>query len=214
MKPCLAALFFSIITWASHAPACSLNLGGAERARTQSDAQAHKDGTTDNIFALGGTFKETELARAGMSDFKNDNGPPDDIQLNENAQLTVFYAAPDAEEPDFSLRNTLVLKDLSTLTRFNEYLDPPTQGSTGEALRMTTLRDALLLNGDRSNLTRWLALYSCHPHPTSNWLQISGQAVSPASDLELGAEAKPAQFLSPLRQQRLDSARSGAKSAE
>lgn len=224
MKTCLAALFISLITWANNTPAYNfqdkesvptplLKFAATEKMLPKDEAKAHQriiddcleSTATDNFFDLGGTLKKTELATISV--------PPDDIPPIGNEYLSAFYTATDAEEPDFSLRNLLVLQELATLARLNEYLDPPLPDSSGEGLRMPTLRDALIFDADRNRLASWQAFYRCHARPTSNRLQINDQVVSPASDLEPGTEAKPAQFLSPLRQQPLDSARSSAKSA-
>lgn len=113
-----------------------------------------KVSATHSIFAAGGILSETDFTSTQMAGLATGGVRPGEVQLDPNARpnahLSQFYTAPDAEKPDFSLRNTLTLNGLSTLATFNTYVDPLLLDLTGEGVRMTDLRDAVLFDTDHS----------------------------------------------------------------
>ncbi|UFH49387.1 hypothetical protein [Pseudomonas sp. KNUC1026] len=113
-----------------------------------------KNTATDNVFASGNLLSDSDFASTQMAGMASGGVRPGEVQTDPNprpnAHLSSFYAAPDAESPDFSLRNATTLNGLSTQASFNTYVDPLLLDLTGEGVRMTDLSDAVLFDTDHS----------------------------------------------------------------
>lgn len=113
-----------------------------------------KNSATDSIFALGGILSKTDFTSAQMAGLSTGGVRPGELQIDPNARpnsyLSSFYTAPDAKKPDFSLNNVLTVNNLSSIAKFNTYVDPLLLDLTGKGVRMTDLRDAVLFDTDNS----------------------------------------------------------------
>lgn len=130
--------------------------------KIQGESQAQQDvsngyikrSPTDTVYALGGILNETDFTSSQMAGLATGGVRPGEVQIDPNARpnsyLSSFYAAPEAQKPDFSLNNVMTVNNLTTKAKINTYVDPLLLDLTGNGVRMTDLRDAVLFDTDHS----------------------------------------------------------------
>ncbi|WP_296267180.1 S8 family serine peptidase [Pseudomonas sp. UBA6562] len=130
--------------------------------RIENETQAQDDvasghvsrSSTHRISAPGGLLNATDFASTQMAGLATGGVRPGEVQLDENvrpnAHLSSFYTTPEAQQPNFGLRNAMVLNGLSSMAAFNTYVDPLLLDLTGGGVHMTDLTDAVLFDTDHS----------------------------------------------------------------
>ncbi|MFS0825094.1 hypothetical protein [Pseudomonas phoenicis] len=100
---------------------------------------------THRISAPGGLLNATDFASTQMAGLATGGVRPGEVQLDENvrpnAHLSSFYTTPEAQQPNFGLRNAMVLNGLSSMAAFNTYVDPLLLDLTGSGVHMIDLTD-------------------------------------------------------------------------
>lgn len=136
------------------APAPQQKIQGESQAQLDVSNGYIKRSPTDTVYALGGILNETDFTSSQMAGLATGGVRPGEVQIDPNARpnsyLSSFYAAPEAQKPDFSLNNVMTVNNLTTKAKINTYVDPLLLDLTGNGVRMTDLRDAVLFDTDHS----------------------------------------------------------------
>lgn len=112
---------------------------------------------THSIAFTDNTLDNTDFTSAQMGSLATGGIRPGEIQLDPNVRpnqhLAQFYREG-GEQPDFSLRNAVVLNGLAAMTTVNTFVDPLLLDLSGQGAGLTGIEDGVLFDIDNSGSLR------------------------------------------------------------
>ncbi|HDS1736226.1 S8 family serine peptidase [Pseudomonas sp. BP8] len=112
---------------------------------------------THSIAFTDKTLDNTDFTSAQIGSLTTGGIRPGELQLDPNVRpnqhLAQFYR-DGSEEPDFSLRNAVVLNGLAAMTTVNTFVDPLLLDLSGEGVGLTGIEEGVLFDVDNSGSLR------------------------------------------------------------
>jgi len=112
---------------------------------------------THSIAFTDKTLDNTDFTSAQLGSLATGGIRPGELQLDPNVRpnqhLAQFYR-DGSEQPDFSLRNAVVLNGLAAMTTVNTFVDPLLLDLSGQGVGMTGIEDGVLFDIDNSGALR------------------------------------------------------------
>lgn len=112
---------------------------------------------THSIAFTDNTLDNTDFTSAQMGSLATGGIRPGEIQLDPNVRpnqhLAQFYREG-GEQPDFNLRNAVVLNGLAAMTTVNTFVDPLLLDLSGQGAGLTGIEDGVLFDIDNSGSLR------------------------------------------------------------
>ncbi len=112
---------------------------------------------THSIAFTDKTLENTDFTSAQMGSLATGGIRPGELQRDPNVRpnqhLSQFYR-DDSEQPDFSLRNAVVLNGLAAMTTVNTFVDPLLLDLSGKGVGLTGIEDGVLFDVDHSGSLR------------------------------------------------------------
>lgn len=131
------------------------NIQGENQARQDVTNGFVTNSATHSISFNDDSLNKTDFTSVQMAGLTTGGIRPGEIQLDPNARpndyLSQFYLDRTTDsEPDFGLKNAVILNGLSAMTTFNTYVDPLLLDLDGNGVGMTDIRDGVLFDIDHS----------------------------------------------------------------
>lgn len=131
------------------------NIQGENQARQDVSNGFVTNSATHTISFNDDSLNKTDFTSTQMAGLATGGIRPGEIQLDPNARpndyLSQFYLDRTTDsEPDFGLKNAVILNGLSAMTTFNTYVDPLLLDLDGNGVGMTDIRDGVLFDIDHS----------------------------------------------------------------
>ncbi len=112
---------------------------------------------THSIAFTDKTLDNTDFTSAQLGSLATGGIRPGEIQLDPNVRpnqhLAQFYREG-SEQPDFSLRNAVVLNGLAAMTTVNTFVDPLLLDLSGQGVGLAGIEDGVLFDVDNSGTLR------------------------------------------------------------
>lgn len=112
---------------------------------------------THSIAFTDRTLDNTDFTSAQLGSLATGGVRPGELQLDLNVRpnqhLAQFYR-DESEQPDFSLRNAVVLNGLAAMTTVNTFVDPLLLDLSGQGAGLTGIEDGVLFDIDNSGSLR------------------------------------------------------------
>lgn len=112
---------------------------------------------THSIAFTDSTLDNTDFTSAQLGSLATGGIRPGEIQLDPNVRpnqhLAQFYREG-SEQPDFSLRNAVVLNGLAAMTTVNTFVDPLLLDLSGQGVGLAGIEDGVLFDVDNSGTLR------------------------------------------------------------
>jgi len=112
---------------------------------------------THSIAFTDKTLENTDFTSAQLGSLATGGIRPGELQLDPNVRpnqyLSQFFRAG-SEQPDFSLRNAVVLNGLAAMTTVNTFVDPLLLDLSGQGVGLTGIEEGVLFDIDNSGSLR------------------------------------------------------------
>lgn len=112
---------------------------------------------THSIAFTDSTLDNTDFTSAQLGSLATGGVRPGELQIDPNVRpnqhLAQFYRDGN-EQPDFSLRNAVVLNGLAAMTTVNTFVDPLLLDLSGKGVGLTGIEDGVLFDIDNSGSLR------------------------------------------------------------
>lgn len=133
------------------------DLQGQDDIRSDVSAGFVNRRLTHSIAFTDKTLDNTDFTSAQMGSMATGGIRPGELQLDPNVRpnqhLAQFYLES-SDQPDFSLRNAVVLNGLAAMTTVNTFVDPLLFDLGDQGVGMTGIEDAVLFDVDNSGQLR------------------------------------------------------------
>ncbi|MCX2898529.1 S8 family serine peptidase [Pseudomonas mandelii] len=130
------------------------NIPGENQAREDVSNGFTQNAATHKVSFSDQTLNNVDFTSVQLGSLATGGIRPGEIQLDPNVRpneyLSQFYLDSRSSEPDFSLRNAVILNGLAALTTVNTYVDPLLLDLTGDGVQMTPISDGVLFDTDHS----------------------------------------------------------------